>query len=243
MEREEQRRIAEALILGSPEPVSAQRLAEIVPGVRAAQVPDLVGEINAEYAEQRRAFEVVEAAGGYQLRTLAEFGPYLQQTLSSRPLRLSQAALETLAVVAYRQPVTRAEVEHVRGVDVGAVLRSLIERRLVRIAGHREVAGRPLLYATTRRFLEVFGLARLEDLPTLRDPEELAPAEEPAPGTVVAAAPAGPEPAAFAPAGPEPAAFAPADPDAGDGEADDAELDEPDGEDDLDDSGPFAPRD
>jgi segregation and condensation protein B len=186
MEREEQRRIAEALILGSPEPVSAQRLAEIVPGVRAAQVPDLVGEINAEYAEQRRAFEVVEAAGGFQLRTLAEFGPYLQQTLSSRPLRLSQAALETLAVVAYRQPVTRAEVEHVRGVDVGAVLRSLLERRLVRIAGHREVPGRPLLYATTRRFLEVFGLPRLEDLPTLRDLAEFAAPEGLAPPAIAA---------------------------------------------------------
>ena len=232
MERVEQLRIAEALILAAAELVSAQRLAEIVPGVRAAEVRELVGELNAEYAEQRRAFEVVEAAGGYQLRTLAEFSPYLQQTLAARPLRLSQAALETLAVIAYRQPVTRAEVEHVRGVDVGAVLRSLLERRLVRIAGHREVPGRPLLYATTRRFLEVFGLARLEDLPTLRDLEELAPAEEPAPGTVAAA-----------PAGPEPAASAPADPDAGDGEADDAELDEPDGEDDLDDSGPFAPRD
>ena len=181
MERDEQRRIAEALILGSPEPVSAQRLAEIVPGVRAAQVGDLVGEINAAYAEQRRAFEVVEAAGGYQLRTLAEFAPYLQQTLASRPLRLSQAALETLAVVAYRQPVTRAEIEHVRGVDVGAVLRSLLDRRLVRIAGHREVPGRPLLYATTRRFLEVFGLARLEDLPTLRDSAEFAAPEGLAP--------------------------------------------------------------
>jgi segregation and condensation protein B len=182
MERAQQRRIAEALILAAPEPVSAQRLAEIVPGVRPAEVRELVAELNAEYAEQRRAFEVVEAAGGFQVRTLGEFAPYLQQTLATRPLRLSPAALETLAVVAYRQPATRAEVEHVRGVDVGAVLRSLIERRLVRIAGHREVAGRPLLYATTRRFLEVFGLARLEDLPTLRDLAELAPAEEAAPG-------------------------------------------------------------
>jgi segregation and condensation protein B len=191
MEREEQRRIAEALILGSPEPVTAQRLAEIVPGVRAAQVRDLVGEINAEYAEQRRAFEVVEAAGGFQLRTLAEFGPYLQQTLATRPLRLSQAALETLAVIAYRQPVTRAEIEHVRGVDVGAVLRSLLERRLARIAGHREVPGRPLLYATTRRFLEVFGLPRIEDLPTLRDLAEFAAPEGFAPPTLSAGAGAG----------------------------------------------------
>jgi segregation and condensation protein B len=177
MERLEQRRIAEALILGAAEPVSAQRLAEIVPGVRAAEVRELVGELNAEYADRRNSFEVVEAAGGFQLRTLAEFSPYLQQTLTSRPLRLSQAALETLAVVAYRQPVTRAEIEHVRGVDVGAVLRSLLERRLLRIAGHREVAGRPMLYATTRRFLEVFGLPRIEDLPTLRDLQEFAPPE------------------------------------------------------------------
>jgi segregation and condensation protein B len=186
MERLEQRRIAEALILGAAEPVSAQRLAEIVPGVRAADVRELVGELNAEYADRRNSFEVVEAAGGFQLRTLSEFAPYLQQTLQSRPLRLSQAALETLAVVAYRQPVTRAEIEHVRGVDVGAVLRSLLERRLLRIAGHREVAGRPMLYATTRRFLEVFGLPRIEDLPTLRDLQELAPPE--------AASAAAPEP-------------------------------------------------
>jgi segregation and condensation protein B len=181
MERDEQRRIAEALILGSPEPVAAQRLAGIVPGTRPAEARELVAELNAEYAAARRAFEIVEVAGGFQLRTLAEFAPYVQQTLASRPLRLSQAALETLAVIGYRQPVTRAEVEHVRGVDVGAVLRSLLERRLVRIAGHREVAGRPLLYATTRRFLEVFGLARIEDLPTLRDLQEFAPPEGPPP--------------------------------------------------------------
>jgi segregation and condensation protein B len=178
MERLEQRRIAEALILAAAEPVSAQKLAEIVPGVRAAEVRELVSELNSEYADRRNAFEVVEAAGGYQLRTLSEFAPYLRQTLSTRPLRLSQAALETLAVGAYRQPVTRAEIEHVRGVDVGAVLRSLLERRLVRIAGHREVAGRPMLYATTRRFLEVFGLPRIEDLPTLRDLQELRPPDE-----------------------------------------------------------------
>jgi segregation and condensation protein B len=121
-------------------------------------------------------------AGGYQVRTLAEHASYLQRLQPVRPFRLSQAALETLAIAAYRQPVTRAEVEYVRGVDAGAVLRSLLERKLLRIAGHREVAGRPLLYATTRRFLEVFGLARLEDLPTLRDIEEIAPSE-PMPGS------------------------------------------------------------
>jgi segregation and condensation protein B len=175
MERAEQRRILEALILGAPEPIPASRLAEIVPRAKAAQVRELVEELNGEYIRQGRAFEIREVGGGYRLRTLAEFAPYLQQTLKTRPLRLSQAALETLSIVAYRQPVTRAEVEHVRGVDAGPVLRGLVERKLVRLAGHREVAGRPMLYATTKRFLEVFELARLEDLPTLRDLRELAP--------------------------------------------------------------------
>jgi segregation and condensation protein B len=175
VERSDKRRIVEALILGSPEPISASRIADIVPFCKPSLATELVSELNAEYREQNRAFEIAEVAGGWQLRTLPEFSVYLQQTLQSRPTRLSHAALETLAVVAYRQPVTRAEIEHVRGVDVGAVLRSLIERKLVRIAGHRDVPGRPMLYTTTRRFLEVFELARLEDLPSLRDLQELAP--------------------------------------------------------------------
>jgi segregation and condensation protein B len=202
MERSEQRRIVEALILSAPEPIPAARIADVVPRCKASDVPGIVEELNAEYAEQRRAFEIWEVAGGYQLRTLAEYAPYLQQVQRARPLRLSRAALETLAIVAYRQPVTRAEIEHIRGVDVGAVLRSLLERKLARIAGHREVPGRPMLYATTRRFLEVFGLASLEDLPTLRDLEEIAPElgieiasdeEEPEPVEVAAEAPAEPE--------------------------------------------------
>jgi segregation and condensation protein B len=175
MERTEQRRIVESLVLGAPEPISVARLAALVPGATPAGVRQMVEELNREYGEQGRAFEIWEVAGGFQFRTLSEFAPYLQQIQTTRPLRLSQAALETLAIVAYRQPVTRAEIEHVRGVDVGAVLRSLLERKLVRLAGHREVPGRPLLYATARRFLEVFGLDRVEDLPTLRSLDELAP--------------------------------------------------------------------
>ena len=175
MERSDKRRIVEALILGSPEPISASRIADIVPFCKPSLASELVAELNGEYREQNRSFEIAEVAGGWQLRTLPEYAVYLQQTLQNRPTRLSQAALETLAVIAYRQPVTRAEIEHVRGVDAGALLRSLIERKLVRIAGHRDVPGRPMLYATTRRFLEVFELARLEDLPSLRDLQELAP--------------------------------------------------------------------
>ncbi len=175
MDQTEKRRIIEALILGSPEPIPAARLAEIIPYLKPAKAKELVAELNADYIAQNRSFEICEVAGGYRVRTLAEFAPYLKQTQKTRPLRLSQAALETLAIVAYRQPVTRSEIENIRGVDAGAVVRSLIERKLVRIAGHREVPGRPMLYSTTRRFLEVFELNRLEELPTLRDLQELFP--------------------------------------------------------------------
>jgi len=177
VDKEHQRRIVEAVILASPDPIGPARIAGVLPDCNPSQVRALVQELNEEYAEQRRAFEIWEIAGGYQLRSLPEFAPYLKQIQTTRPLRLSQAALETLAVVAYRQPVTRAEIEQIRGVDAGAVLRSLLDRHLLRIAGHREVPGRPMVYATSRRFLEVFGLAKLGDLPSLRALEELAPDE------------------------------------------------------------------
>ena len=160
--------------MASSEPVSADRLARIVPHLKAAGAKDLVNELNTEYQETGRAFEVWEVAGGFQLRTLAEFSGYLQQLRKERPLRLSQAALETLSIIAYKQPVTRADLEDVRGVDTGAVVRGLLDRRLLRIAGHKDVPGRPLLYGTSRRFLEVFGLESIKDLPALRELEELA---------------------------------------------------------------------
>ena len=175
MDDSEKRRIVEAVILGSPEPISPQRVATVIPYCKPAKVNVLVEDLNAEYAEQGRSFEIAEVAGGYQARTLPEFATFLQQIQPQRPLRLSKAALETLAIVAYRQPVTRAEIEDVRGVDAGAVVRSLMERKLLRLEGHKEVPGRPMLFGTTRRFLEVFGLEKLEDLPSLRQLEELAP--------------------------------------------------------------------
>lgn len=186
MERDQQRRIVEAVILASPDPISPARIAEILPRCNPSQVRAIVRDLNAEYVERHAAFEIWEVAGGFQMRSLPEFAPYLRQLQSTRPLRLSQAALETLAIVAYRQPVTRAEIEQVRGVDVGAVLRSLLERDLIRVAGHREVPGRPIVYATGRHFLEVFGLAKLADLPALREVAELGAGED----EEIAAAPA-----------------------------------------------------
>ena len=176
MERSEQRSIAEALILASPEPIPLARLSSLIPRCKparrrarswASSTPNTPSAGAPSRSGRSRA-----ASSSARCRAFAE---YVQASQPERPLRLSHAALETLAVIAYRQPVTRAEIEHVRGVDAGAVLRSLLERNLLRIAGHREVPGRPLLYATSRRFLEIFGLARIEDLPTLRDLAELAP--------------------------------------------------------------------
>ncbi len=175
MERAQQKQIVEALIVAAGEPVSAARLAEIVPALEASDVAGLVAEITREYEAAGRALEIWEVAGGYQLRTHASVAPYLRLLHRERALRLTRAGLETMAIVAYRQPVTRAEIEHVRGVEAGPVLKSLVDRKLVRIAGHREVPGRPLVYATTKRFLEVFGLGKLDDLPTLREVEELLP--------------------------------------------------------------------
>ena len=174
MEAPEQRRIIEALILASPEPVGVQRLVAIVPGLQPGLAKDRINELNTEYQEQGRGFEIWEVAGGFQLRTRPEFAGYVQQLRKDRPLRLSQAALESLAIVAYKQPLTRAEIEAVRGVDSGAILKSLLDRRLLRILGQREVPGRPLIYGTGKRFLEVFGLESLKELPSLRELEELA---------------------------------------------------------------------
>jgi segregation and condensation protein B len=173
VERDEEKRILEALVLAGGEPLAPARLAKVVPGLTASRARELALELRAEYERDGRGFELVEVAGGFQLRTRPELAEWLQRLERERPARLSRAALETLAVVAYRQPATRAEVEHVRGVDCGPVLRSLLERHLVRIAGHRDAPGRPMLYGTTRRFLEVFGLASLDELPSLRDLEEL----------------------------------------------------------------------
>ena len=182
MDQEQQRRIVEAAVLASPEPISAARIAELLPRCNPSQVRAHIADLNAAYVEQRHAFEIWEVAGGYQLRSLAEFAPYLKQIQKTRPLRLSSAALESLAVIAYRQPVTRAEIDQVRGVDSGGVLRSLLDRDLIRIAGHRDLPGRPIVYATSRRFLEVFGLGKLGDLPDLRELEELGAADEESPG-------------------------------------------------------------
>lgn len=173
MDRGEQKRTVEALVLAAREPLAAAQIGRVVPGLDAAGAREILAALRADYDRENRGYELVEVAGGYRVRTRPELAEIVQRLETERPARLSRAALETLAITAYRQPATRGEIEQVRGVDCGPVLRNLLERNLLRLAGHRDVPGRPLLYGTTRRFLELFGLASLEDLPSLRDLDEL----------------------------------------------------------------------
>jgi segregation and condensation protein B len=160
--------IVEAMLFVSDEPVSDDRLAGAAgENVPAAEVRDAVRQLNEEYAATGRAFSIEEIAGGWQLLTRPEFNKYLRQLVRARnEARFTQAALETLSIVAYKQPITRAEVEDIRGVACGDILRTLMEKNLVRITGRSEAVGRPLLYGTTKKFLTAFGLSSVKDLPS-----------------------------------------------------------------------------
>jgi len=161
--------LVESLLFAAGRPVPIAQLIEALDGPGRAEVLGALEHLARTYEREGRGLRLVQVAGGWQLRTPAEHGPWVRRLLHERPPRLSRPMLETLAIVAYRQPCTRLEIEAVRGVDVEAVLTTLIERRLARIVGRKEAPGRPLLYATTREFLEVFGLPDLKALPPLRD--------------------------------------------------------------------------
>ncbi len=156
----------EAILFLSRGPLGSRKLAQLAGLADGTKARTLVRSLNRRYDAEGSAFRVEEIAGGFQLLTRPKYAPWLRR-LHSLPLevRLSAPALETLAVIAYRQPVLRAEIEAIRGVQCGEVLRQLIEREFVRIVGRSEELGRPLLYGTTKRFLQVFGLRHLEDLP------------------------------------------------------------------------------
>ncbi|MDK2846791.1 MAG: segregation and condensation protein [Desulfuromonadales bacterium] len=164
--------VIEALLFAAPGPVRLEQLALAVEA-EPDRVKRQLDELEKEYRHMQRGFVLVELADGYQLRTRPEHAEWVRRLHSSRPVRISRAALETLAIVAYRQPVTRADIEYLRGVDSGGVVKSLLDKRLVRIVGKMDAPGRPLLYGTSREFLEFFGLRTLKDLPTLKEFTEL----------------------------------------------------------------------
>ena len=173
MTREELIPVVESLVFSSQRPLSLGRLAAVLKDVPADLLSETLNCLRADYQHWRRGIELVEVAGGYQFRTKPCYADWVGLMRNSKPFKISRAALETLAIIAYKQPVIKAEIEDLRGVELSGLLHQLLERGLVRMAGKKAVPGRPFLYATTKTFLEVFGLNDLGSLPTLKDWEEL----------------------------------------------------------------------
>ena len=166
---EDVKKIIETLLFITDRPVKPSRLAEVVETVNAAQVLDIIKELTQQYAQQGSPLQIVEVAGGYQMATKPEYGRWVRKLYNEKmTTKLSNAALETLAIIAYKQPITRAEMEAIRGVDVAGPLERLLERGLVRVVGKKDTVGRPMVYGTTDEFLRMFGLNKVSELPDLQ---------------------------------------------------------------------------
>jgi len=174
LDTSELRAIVESLVFVSEAPLRPERIAEAI-DVDRGEVVRVLRELVTEYRQVKRGFLLEEVAGGYQFRTHPDHVDWVRRLNKSKPFRFSRAALETLAIIAYRQPITRAEIEYLRGVDSGGVVKTLLDRHLVRILGKKDIAGRPMIYGTTREFLEMFGLKDLSELPTLKEFSEIIP--------------------------------------------------------------------
>jgi segregation and condensation protein B len=161
--------ILESLLFAAGDPVGVQQLANALDDVPRETIRQALAAMAAAYSANGRGIVLEEVAGGYQLRTPKEHALFVRRLLAAKPPRLSRPLMETLAIIAYRQPITRPEIEQLRGVDSGGVLDTLLERSLVKVAGRKETAGRPMMYATSGEFLELFGLKSLESLPDLEE--------------------------------------------------------------------------
>ena len=173
MEREDAKSIIESLLFVADGPLTLQRLGEVLEGVEKEDLRSTLDELQAELESDRRGVRLVEVAGGYQLRTAKVNADWVKKFLGGRPARMGRATLETLAIIAYRQPITRAEIEAIRGVEVDGVINTLLERSLIRAVARKDVPGRPFLYGTTPEFLQLFNLKDLTHLPTLKEMEEI----------------------------------------------------------------------
>ena len=181
--------ILESFFFISDSPIRVETLVEILPESNKEAILEGIRQIQAEYEDRSKGIELAEIAGGYQFRTKPSWAGWVNRLKKAKAVKLSQAALETLAIVAYRQPIIRPAIEEVRGVDSGSVLHTLLEKGLVKIMGRKDLPGRPIVYGTTRTFLELFSLNTLSDLPNLQEiqppsapgemsPEEIIPQEE-----------------------------------------------------------------
>jgi len=169
---EELKPIVEAVLFTAETPLSSRKLNNIIEETDCNQIQEAIAQLQNEYEQGGRAFQIEEVAGGYQMYTLPEYHEWISKLKKkSGETKLSQAALETLAIIAYKQPVLRADVEAIRGVQSGQIIRLLMEKDLVKVVGRDESIGHPLLYGTTKRFLEHFGLKSIKELPKAEELE------------------------------------------------------------------------
>ncbi len=165
--------IIEALILASEAPLGLEKICAVLPELEKGEARKLLEELMAEYNERAGGICLQEVAGGFQFRTRPEWSQWIKKLKGTKPPSLSASALETLAIVAYRQPLVKSEIESIRGVDAGHAIKVLLEKKLMRIVGRKDVPGKPIIYGTTKKFLEVFNLKDLAELPTMRELKEL----------------------------------------------------------------------
>ena len=170
MEISELKPIIESLLFVADEPLTARKIKQVVDDIDESAIKQALAELKLEYNQSGRTIQIVEIANGYQFATRPAYAEWINKLVqSTTKFRLTKPALETLTIIAYRQPVMRAEIESIRGVDSGGVIQTLLEKKLIRVTGRKEVVGRPLLYGTTQEFLDHFGLRNLSDLPTVEE--------------------------------------------------------------------------
>ena len=170
---EDLKNIIESFLFVAEGPLTIDRIHSILTHIDRKEIKNALNELSEEYESRKGGFHLRIIAGGYQIRTRPEYKDWIKRFIQPRAFRLSKAALETIAIIAYKQPIIRSDIEHIRGVDCGGILRMLLERKLIRVLGRKEIPGRPLIYATTKQFLEVFDLKDLKDLPTPKEIESL----------------------------------------------------------------------
>jgi segregation and condensation protein B len=169
---DEIRSIMEALILASESPISVDKIAAVIGATDKKEIECQLQAIARDFEERRGGLCLQEVAGGFQFRTRSDLGPWIKKLKGLRSL-LTPTSLETLAVIAYRQPVVKSDIDRIRGVDAGGAIKKLLEKKLIRIMGRKDVPGKPMIYGTTKKFLEVYNLQDLSDLPTLQELKEL----------------------------------------------------------------------
>ncbi len=179
LEDRELKAIIEALLFVSAEPVPMDRLMIALGTISKGEVKQALQSLREDFDREGRGVQLVELAGGYQIVTRLEYAPWIKRLAKAKASpKLSRSAMESLAIIAYKQPIVRSEIEQIRGVEVSGVLRTLLERKLIRMVGRKDVPGRPIMYGTTKLFLQQFGLGDLSQLPPLREFKELGEAEQ-----------------------------------------------------------------